>query len=232
LQLVAQAFTFLLAGYETTANALAFAIYCIATHPEAERKVRSTWASCPAAAGAEGARRGAVPMGDAPTSGLTVLAPAPARRHTTAPQLLAEVDALGASKAGGAAAPGGGLPPLEPGDLERLPFTRACLNEALRLYPPATAAAREAAEPLDLGGHQVPQVRWCAGWGRPAVLAVGLLPSGRWAQLAAAWLESRPPPLHRRCAGRQPGRVHLGDTQGPGLLARPPGLQASGPSAA
>jgi hypothetical protein len=27
---------FILAGYETTANALAFAVYCIATHPEGE----------------------------------------------------------------------------------------------------------------------------------------------------------------------------------------------------
>jgi cytochrome P450 len=36
---VAQAFTFLLAGMETTANSLAFAIYLLATHPEAEARL-------------------------------------------------------------------------------------------------------------------------------------------------------------------------------------------------
>eukprot|EP00198_Chlamydomonas_reinhardtii_P000935 XP_001690270.1 cytochrome P450, CYP711 clan [Chlamydomonas reinhardtii] len=35
----AQVQTFLLAGYETTANALAFAIYCVATHPEVESRL-------------------------------------------------------------------------------------------------------------------------------------------------------------------------------------------------
>jgi hypothetical protein len=34
--LLLQANTFTLAGYETTANALAFALWCISTHPEAE----------------------------------------------------------------------------------------------------------------------------------------------------------------------------------------------------
>ncbi|KAG2434390.1 hypothetical protein HYH02_012402 [Chlamydomonas schloesseri] len=35
-QVAGQVQLFILAGYETTANALAFAVYCIATHPEAE----------------------------------------------------------------------------------------------------------------------------------------------------------------------------------------------------
>ncbi|KAG2442182.1 hypothetical protein HYH02_009670 [Chlamydomonas schloesseri] len=39
LQVAAQVQTFILAGYETTANALAFAVYCIATNPEAEAKL-------------------------------------------------------------------------------------------------------------------------------------------------------------------------------------------------
>ncbi|KXZ54674.1 hypothetical protein GPECTOR_4g740 [Gonium pectorale] len=38
-QLVAQVQIFILAGYETTANALAFAVHCLATHPEAEARL-------------------------------------------------------------------------------------------------------------------------------------------------------------------------------------------------
>lgn len=37
LQVIAQANTFTLAGYETTANTLAFCIYNIASHPEAQQ---------------------------------------------------------------------------------------------------------------------------------------------------------------------------------------------------
>jgi cytochrome P450 len=37
--LLLQANTFTLAGYETTANALAFALWCISTHPEAEAQL-------------------------------------------------------------------------------------------------------------------------------------------------------------------------------------------------
>ncbi|KAG2434665.1 hypothetical protein HXX76_007558 [Chlamydomonas incerta] len=39
LQVAAQVQTFILAGYETTANALAFVVYCIATNPDAEAKL-------------------------------------------------------------------------------------------------------------------------------------------------------------------------------------------------
>jgi cytochrome P450 len=39
LLLLLQANTFTLAGYETTANALAFSLWCISTHPEAEARL-------------------------------------------------------------------------------------------------------------------------------------------------------------------------------------------------
>ncbi|GLC53342.1 hypothetical protein PLESTB_000734000 [Pleodorina starrii] len=39
LQVAAQVQTFILAGYETTANGLAFAVYCIATNPKVERRL-------------------------------------------------------------------------------------------------------------------------------------------------------------------------------------------------
>lgn len=38
-QVIAQASTFILAGYETTANALAFAIYLISSNPAAQARV-------------------------------------------------------------------------------------------------------------------------------------------------------------------------------------------------
>ncbi|KAI7837525.1 hypothetical protein COHA_008661 [Chlorella ohadii] len=39
VQIAAQSNTLIAAGYETTANALSFAIYCLATHPEAEARL-------------------------------------------------------------------------------------------------------------------------------------------------------------------------------------------------
>jgi cytochrome P450 len=41
------------------------------------------------------------------------------------------------------------------GDLPRLPFTRAVLEETLRLYPPAALLAREAQREAEIGGHRV-----------------------------------------------------------------------------
>jgi cytochrome P450 len=39
LQVAAQAFTFIMGGYETTASALAFAVHFIAQHPRVEAKL-------------------------------------------------------------------------------------------------------------------------------------------------------------------------------------------------
>ena len=96
-QIAAQTRTFILAGYETTASALAYTVYCLALNPRAEAA------------------------------------------------LLAEVDAWGRDKA----------PAMD--DLAAsFPYVDACIKEALRLYPPATLAIREAKEDLWLGGHHVP----------------------------------------------------------------------------
>jgi cytochrome P450 len=37
--MLAQPYTFILAGYETTAVALAYTIYCLARHPEVEERL-------------------------------------------------------------------------------------------------------------------------------------------------------------------------------------------------
>lgn len=91
-----QALTLLLAGHETTANALTFAWHLLARHPQAE-----------------------------------------ARLH-------AEVDAVLA-----------GRPPAA-GDIERLPYARAVLAEALRLYPPSWAMARQVVTERRFDGHLAP----------------------------------------------------------------------------
>lgn len=39
VQIAAQAYVFILAGFETTASALAFTAHCLATHPEVEGKL-------------------------------------------------------------------------------------------------------------------------------------------------------------------------------------------------
>ncbi len=46
-------------------------------------------------------------------------------------------------------------PPAALADLERLPWTAAVLDEAIRLDPPAWMIARRCVEPFVLGGHQV-----------------------------------------------------------------------------
>ena len=89
--------TMMLAGHETTANALSWLWYCLTQHPDAyERHLDEV---------------------------RTVLA---------------------------------GREPT-PEDLDQLVWTRACLQEAMRLYPPAWVLEREALEDIDLDGTLVPR---------------------------------------------------------------------------
>ena len=79
----------ILAGYETTANTLAYSIYLLGKNPAAQQ------------------------------------------------QLLQEVDAF----------------PQQPGydDLPSFPYAAAVINEALRLYPPATVLTRAASQDVQVG---------------------------------------------------------------------------------
>ena len=43
----------------------------------------------------------------------------------------------------------------EVGDLSRLKYTEAVINEALRLYPPAYAVSRESVRPTEIAGHRL-----------------------------------------------------------------------------
>ena len=41
--------------------------------------------------------------------------------------------------------------------LRHMPYTEACVKEALRLYPPATALARQLTQDMQIMGHSVPK---------------------------------------------------------------------------
>jgi cytochrome P450 len=88
--------TILMAGHETSAVGLAWALHTLARHPEVMERIRAEM----------------LPLG-------VENAPAPA-------------------------------------DLERLAYTRAVLQEALRLFPPAPWLSRRAAGPDRIGNHEVP----------------------------------------------------------------------------
>jgi cytochrome P450 len=88
--------TLLVAGHETTANALAWTFYLLARHPESAERLRAELVTT---------------LGDRPVT---------------------------------------------PADAERLPYTRAVIQEALRLYPPAWIMVREAIRPVTFGAHTWP----------------------------------------------------------------------------
>jgi len=95
-QLRDEAMTILLAGHETTANALTFTWLLLARYPAAMRALRK------------------------------------------------ELDEVLAGRAPG------------PEDLPRLPLTRATIEEAMRLYPPAWIIARSVNERDEIGGFEIP----------------------------------------------------------------------------
>jgi cytochrome P450 len=96
-QLRDEVVTLVLAGHETTANALTWTFYLLSQHPEAEAKLH------------------------------------------------AELDSV----------LGGRAPTLA--DLRQLPYTGMVIKEAMRVYPPIPSIGRQALEPVELGGYQLPK---------------------------------------------------------------------------
>jgi cytochrome P450 len=88
--------TFLIAGHETTANALSWTWYLLALHPLVARRLRDELS--------------------------TVLA--------------------------------GRMP--DAADLDKLDYTKAVVQEAMRLYPPVAAIERDAKEDDEIGGYRIP----------------------------------------------------------------------------
>jgi len=95
-QLADEVLTMLLAGHETTALALGYAIWLLARHPQAQDRLR------------------------------------------------AEVRALPEPAS------------LSSSDVGQLPFTRAVIQESMRLYPPAWLIGRELTAPAEVGGRRCP----------------------------------------------------------------------------
>jgi cytochrome P450 len=120
-----QAFVCLLAGYETTNNALAYTAYCL-SKPENAPKLRKVLAEVDAFFGGDQSK----------------------------PVTAADV---GVAVGGSVTAPGGG----EGG---AFPYLRACLWEAMRLYPPAPIVAREAAADTSLTGPAGTRLAVKKGW--------------------------------------------------------------------
>ena len=94
------AMTLLVAGHETSATALAWALHLLGGHPEAWRKLRAE------------------------------------AREALGPERPADYD-----------------------DLERLPYARQVMQEAMRLYPPVHSIGRQAFRDVDLRGVRVPRGR-------------------------------------------------------------------------
>ncbi len=83
---------------------------------------------------------------DNPTAGLTCAVHYLDRHPAARKRLEQEVDAVLGDR------------PIEPGDLEKLPYTRAVFKETLRLSPPPTAhLPRVAARDSVLGGYLIPK---------------------------------------------------------------------------
>lgn len=93
-ELMDEAITVFLAGHETTAIALSFALWLLAGHPEAQARARAEVLALP---------------GEATTA-----------------------------------------------DVARLPWVVACVKEAMRLFPPAWAIAREVRAPITASGFELP----------------------------------------------------------------------------
>lgn len=105
-QLRDEAITLLMAGHETTANALTFAFYLLSQHPRVEERLHE------------------------------------------------ELDRVVGDR----------RPGLQ--DLRSLPYTRAVVNEAMRLYPPAWSVGREAAVDTTLGDLEIEMGTqiWLSQW--------------------------------------------------------------------
>ncbi|KAL6756799.1 cytochrome P450 [Haematococcus lacustris] len=141
-QIIAQVFVFLMAGFETTAASLTFALYLLAANPEAQRKLQ------------------------AEVDGQAHLL-APPKGPPAAQQLNGGDHkrgngiklANGAGQGNGvhleARAMSGGALTAE--ELARsFPYTCAVVDEALRLYPPGAGAIRAPPEATELLGYTVP----------------------------------------------------------------------------
>ncbi|GIH16262.1 cytochrome P450 [Rugosimonospora africana] len=127
-----EAVTLLLAGHETTANALAWSLHLLGTHPDAQARLR---AELDEVLGADREPGGQTTGGHA------------AGGHA------AGGHAAGGETTGGETT-GGGRPGAA--DLPRLRYALAVVREAMRLYPPAWVVARRMLASREVCGRRLP----------------------------------------------------------------------------
>jgi cytochrome P450 len=179
-----QAVLFLLAGYETTAATLMFAVYLLALHPEAQSRLHQELDQ-----GREVLRRRVVHAGSgAPVSkagGGGAVAAAPAGPMDMNGSHPATAAARGDDqKSSSVAAEGSNEAGLNNEEIAKhFPYACGVIEEALRLYPPAAGTSRETPEDMEILGY-----RWVGGQclrGAGAAAAPGVLPAN-FAQTCAA----------------------------------------------
>ncbi|KAL6756797.1 cytochrome P450 [Haematococcus lacustris] len=136
-QVMAQIHVFLLAGYETTATALTFALYLLAANPEAQRKLQVEVDS----------------QGELLALPLNTLASTVAKGADCDPVAHQQAHARPAARPELAPA-GAGLTAEEVA--ASFPYACAVLDEAMRLYPPAATALRSPSENIEVAGYRIP----------------------------------------------------------------------------
>ncbi|GFH16480.1 uncharacterized protein HaLaN_12905, partial [Haematococcus lacustris] len=136
-QVMAQIHVFLLAGYETTATALTFALYLLAANPEAQRKLQVEVDS----------------QGEMLALPLNTLASTAAKGANCDPVAHQQAHARPAARPELAPA-GVGLTAEEVA--ASFPYACAVLDEAMRLYPPAASALRSPPEDIEVAGYRIP----------------------------------------------------------------------------
>ncbi|KAJ9520851.1 hypothetical protein QJQ45_014054 [Haematococcus lacustris] len=141
-QVIAQVFIFLIAGYETTATALTFALYLLAVNPEAQRKLQEE---------VDGQAK-LLSATSAPSAAHTLQGDKPKQSNgptATSGQGRGSTVSLQASAHSGVA--------LSSEELAHsFPYACAVVDEALRLYPPGANAIRSPPEEVEVAGYKIP----------------------------------------------------------------------------
>jgi cytochrome P450 len=136
--------TIFLAGYETTANALAWTWYLLSQNPEAEAKLHAELDAI---------------LGSHFASYQSEVSSRPKRSEVEGPAVpTTEVSSRPEAQRAGVERPASPLQPRLPtlADYPNLRYTEQVFAESMRLYPPAWAMGRMSTQPVVLGPYRIP----------------------------------------------------------------------------